>query len=165
LYPKVFQEYASFRDQYGEVWRIPSLIYWYGMKANEEFMVEIDHGKNILIRFLNLTAPYPNGNRHVYFKLNGQDRHIEVKDRSITSNELQNEKVSNDKDIGAPLQGKLISILVKEGQKVAKDDPLFAVEAMKMESTILAPFAGEVQRIALSPNTMVHQDDLILTLG
>jgi biotin carboxyl carrier protein len=36
---------------------------------------------------------------------------------------------------------------------------------MKMESTILAPFAGEVQRIALSPNTMVHQDDLILTLG
>jgi len=35
---------------------------------------------------------------------------------------------------------------------------------MKMESTILAPFAGEVGRIALKANAMVHQDDLILTL-
>ena len=164
LYPKVFSDYASVKDKYGEVWRIPSLIYWYGMKPNEEFMVEIDRGKNILIRFLNLTAPYPNGNRHVYFKLNGQDRHIEVNDRSIASNEILNAKVGSDKDIGAPLQGKLVSILVNEGQKVAKGDPLFAVEAMKMESTVLAPFTGEVQHVVLSAPTMVHQDDLILTL-
>ncbi len=164
LYPKVFQDYATFKDSYGEVWRIPSLIFWYGMQPDQEFMVEIDHGKNILIRFLSVNDPYPNGNRHVYFKLNGQNRHIEVKDNSISSNEILNEKIGSDKDIGAPLQGKLVSVAVTEGQKVEKNEPLFVIEAMKMESTILAPFAGEVERIALKANAMVHQDDLILTL-
>jgi len=164
LYPKVFTDYAKFKELYGEVWRIPSLIFWYGMQPNEEFMVEIDQGKNILVRYLSVNDPYPNGNRHVYFKLNGQNRHIEVKDNSISSKEVLNEKVGSDKDIGAPLQGKLVSVAVEEGQRVEKNEALFVIEAMKMESTILAPFAGEVGRIALKANAMVHQDDLILTL-
>ena len=92
------------------------------------------------------------------------NRHIEVNDRSLVSTEVLNEKVGGPKDIGAPLQGKLVSILVAIGDKVEKNDPLFVVEAMKMESTILASEAGTVERIALKSNTMVQQDDLILTL-
>jgi len=115
LYPKVFKDYATFKDSYGEVWRIPSLIFWYGMQPDQEFMVEIDQGKNILIRFLSVNEPYPNGNRHVYFKLNGQNRHIEMKDQSIFSNEVSKEKIGSDKDIGAPLPSKLVSVVVTKG--------------------------------------------------
>ena len=89
LYPKVFKDYLDFHREFGEVWRIPSLNFWYGLEQNEEFMVEIDQGKTILVRFLNITEPDPNGKRQVYFKLNGQNRHVEVLDQSIEVNTVQ----------------------------------------------------------------------------
>ncbi|MDZ7846910.1 MAG: biotin/lipoyl-containing protein [Owenweeksia sp.] len=73
-------------------------------------------------------------------------------------------KVEGPGDIGAPLQGKLIEVLAEVGQKVAKNDPLFVIEAMKMESTVVAPKEGEVTHIELSPNTMVKQDDLVVRI-
>ena len=55
-------------------------------------------------------------------------------------------------------------MLVKLGQRVAKDDPLFVIEAMKMESTIVSPRDGEVSRVVLNEGTMVMQNDLIIDL-
>ncbi len=164
LYPKVFKDYLDFHREFGEVWRIPSLNFWYGLEQNEEFMVEIDQGKTILVRFLNITEPDPNGKRQVYFKLNGQNRHVEVLDQSIEVNTVQNLKATEANDVGSPLQGKLVKILVKSGDQVKKNDPLFVIEAMKMESTVLASKNGTVRNIELSDNTMVAQDDLILVL-
>lgn len=164
LYPKVFKDYLDFHREFGEVWRIPSLNFWYGLVQNEEFMVEIDQGKTILVRFLNITEPDPNGKRQVYFKLNGQNRHVEVLDQSIEVNTVQNRKATEANEVGSPLQGKLVKILVKDGDQVKKNDPLFVIEAMKMESTVLASKNGTVRNIELSDNTMVAQDDLILVL-
>ena len=127
-------------------------------------MVEIDQGKTILVRFLNITEPDPNGKRQVYFKLNGHNRHVEVLDQSIEVNTVQNLKATEANDVGSPLQGKLVKILVKSGDQVKKNDPLFVIEAMKMESTVLASKNGTVRNIELSDNTMVAQDDLILVL-
>lgn len=164
LYPKVFKDYHDFNIENGEVWRIPTLAFFYGMKLNEEILVELAPGKTIIIRFLNVTAADEHGYRQVYFKLNGQNRHVEVKDESLKVETVSNRKASAEGDVGVPLQGKLIEILVKKGQEVNKNTPLFVIEAMKMESTVVAPRDGKVSHIELSPGAMVKQDDLVLTI-
>ncbi|MFD1553504.1 pyruvate carboxylase [Putridiphycobacter roseus] len=162
LYPKVYREFHEFNEVNGDVWVIPTQTFFYGMKQNEEILVEISHGKNIIIKFLNITAPDDAGNCQVYFKLNGQNRHIQVKNESLDIETKTNRKVSNEKEIGAPLQGKLTGILVKIGDKVKKNNPLFLIEAMKMESTVVAPMDGVIKVVVLSNNEMVHQDDVVI---
>ena len=58
--------------------------------------------------------------------------------------------------------GKLASVLVKPGDAVEKDMPLFVIEAMKMESTITAPADGEVVAVHLDAGTLVEQGDLVV---
>ncbi len=48
-----------------------------------------------------------------------------------------------------PMPGKVISVLVEEGQQVAEGEGLLIVEAMKMENEIKAPRAGVVRRLAV----------------
>jgi pyruvate carboxylase len=67
--------------------------------------------------------------------------------------------------VGAPLQGKISEIKVKEGEEVKVNQPLFVIEAMKMESVVTAPRAGKVGKIHLPAGTLVEQNDLVLELG
>ncbi|CAN0003404.1 unnamed protein product [Pylaiella littoralis] len=59
----------------------------------------------------------------------------------------------------------LYKVLVKKGQEVKANDPLFVLEAMKMENTVLALTSGKVKAINIKEGEMVMQDDLIITLG
>ncbi|MFB0925931.1 MAG: hypothetical protein QMB65_11750, partial [Vicingaceae bacterium] len=56
----------------------------------------------------------------------------------------------------------LSSVVVKAGDTIKKNDPLFIIEAMKMESTVTAPFDGKVKVIHLQGGVMVEQDDLVV---
>ncbi|WP_367389955.1 pyruvate carboxylase [Lewinella sp. LCG006] len=164
LYPKVYQEYYDFREEFGEVSNLPSPAFFYGLKPNEEIMVSIAPGKTIMIRYLNSTAADDLGNRLVFFTLNGQTRSVQVRDRNLKVDRVMNRKASGDKEIGVPLQGNLSKILVKEGQEIKENAPLFIIEAMKMESTITSPVAGIVKKIHLKEKTLVQQDDLVVEL-
>ncbi|MEY4065307.1 MAG: hypothetical protein RIR26_1515 [Pseudomonadota bacterium] len=57
----------------------------------------------------------------------------------------------------SPLTGKVLSVLVTEGQKVREGDVIMTIEAMKMENRILADCNGLIQniRIALGANVSV----------
>jgi len=135
------------------------------VEPNEEILINIEPGKNILVRFLNISEPDAEGNRVAYFKLNGQTRAVEVRDTNVKSTVVAHQKAIEDNEVGAPLQGSLSKLLVKEGDEVAVNDPLFIIEAMKMESTITAPVAGKVKRIHLKEKTIVHQDDLVVEIA
>ena len=165
LYPKVYKDFHEFNEVNGDVWVIPSTAFFYGMKQNEEIMVEISAGKNMIIKYLNTTAPDDEGNCQVYFKLNGQNRHIQVKNENLNIETKSNRKVANENEIGAPLQGRLTKILVKVGDEVGKNTPLFLIEAMKMESTVVAPKKGKVSELILNENQMVHQDDVVVIIA
>ncbi|MEO0875222.1 MAG: biotin/lipoyl-containing protein, partial [Bacteroidota bacterium] len=165
LYPKVYLNYHAFREQYGEVSNLPTPAFFYGLKPNEEIMVEIGAGKNILIKYLNSTVADEQGNRLVFFTLNGQTRSVQVRDLNEKVESVLHQKASGDKEIGVPLQGNLSKILVEEGQEIEVNTPLFVIEAMKMESTITAPVAGVVKKIHLKEKTLVEQDDLVVELA
>jgi pyruvate carboxylase len=164
FYPKVYEDFFKHREQYGEVSYIPSKAFFYGLDINEEIIVEIGQGKRLIVRLQYVTDPDEDGIRQVFFKLNGQTRVIDVKDKSYQSTKVAHRKVENENEIGAPLQGKLSKVLVKNGEEVEKNTPLFIIEAMKMESTVTAPFAGKVQKIHLRGGVIVEQDDLIVEL-
>jgi pyruvate carboxylase len=136
------------------------------MERGEEIIITLDKGKNMLISLDSVGRPDRDGMVTVYFKVNGQGRAVQIKNNSIKIDKIANAKAdnSNVKEIGAPLQGLLSTILVNKGEKVTKNQPLFIIEAMKMETTITATKAAEIHKISLKPNTMVHSEDLILTL-
>jgi len=144
---------------------IPTPAFFFGLKENEEIFIEIDKGKKILVRFINKTTPDERGMSTVYFMLNGQTRTIDVKDNSVKTETFIHKKASAENEIGSPLQGSLSKILVKEGDKVTVNTPLFIIEAMKMESTITATVAGVVKKVFLSEKTMVEQDDLVVEIN
>ncbi len=164
LYPRVFEKFHDHFAEYGAIRNLPTLAFFYGLQPNEEIIVELESGKRILIKYLDKGEPNEDGYRTLFFNLNGQTRAIQVRDLSIETNKVIHKKAAKDGDIGAPLQGSLSKILVKAGDKVAQNDPLFIIEAMKMESTITAPKAGTIKAIHLAEKTMVEQDDLVIEL-
>jgi pyruvate carboxylase len=166
LYPKVFEAYYEKRKEFGEVWHIPTINFFYGLKDDEEALVEIDKGKSILVRLLTCSETDENGIRKVFMRLNGQTRIVEIRDKKATVTSKENRKAdpSNAQEVGAPLQGKLSQLLVKEGQEVAVNQPLFVIEAMKMETTITAVKTGKVNKIFVEPGDMVKPEDLVICL-
>ncbi|NHN25289.1 pyruvate carboxylase [Flavobacterium jejuense] len=165
LYPKVFCDAYNNHVKYGNVTNIPTKNFFYGMEVGEEIMVEIEKGKNVLISLVSVADADVMGNVGVLFKVNGQLRNVLIKDKTIKVESAQNIKIEkgNPKHIGAPLQGLLSDIIVKNGQEVKKNDPLFVIEAMKMETTVVAPEAGVVNKIELKTGALVNAEDLIIS--
>ncbi len=165
LYPKVYADYFAHDELYGQVANLPTNAFFYGLKPNEEVLVRLSAGKTITVKYLNMTESDAQGNRLVFFSLNGQTRSVTVQDRNSGKEVVRNVKAAGTGQVGSPLMGNLSKILVKVGDDVKAGDPLFVIEAMKMESTITSPVDGEVMGIALREKTLVETDDLVVTVG
>ena len=166
LYPKVFTDALNHHEKHGNVIKIPTKNFFYGMELREEIIVEMDKGKTLLIQLLSVGEAHEDGLVDVFFKVNGQTRVVKILDKSIKVEKITHQKFdkNNDKEIGASLQGSLSSVLVKSGQKVKKNEPLFIIEAMKMETTITSHAEGEIDRVLLNEGEMVFADDLIIVM-
>lgn len=166
LYPKVFEQAHENYKLYGNVALIPTKDFFFGMKLQEETLVTLEPGKTIIVKLLSVSIPNDEGLRTVFFKVNGENRFVEVFDTSLNIIKEENVK-SNPEDtneIGAPLQGSLYKVLVKKGETIKENDPLFVIEAMKMETTVTAHKPGKIKSVCLKDGSMVKQDDLILTI-
>ncbi|MGB0526072.1 MAG: biotin/lipoyl-containing protein, partial [Flammeovirgaceae bacterium] len=167
LYPKVFEEYYEFCQLYGDISIIPTTSFFYGMKSGEEVLVELDKGKRLIIKLLFVSKPNDEGICRASFELNGKVREVKVRDKSFKVEKQSHRKADSAiaGEIGAPLQGRLSKVLVKKGDTVEENQPLFVIEAMKMETTISAPSAGSIEHVLLEAGTLVEQDDLVVVLG
>ncbi len=166
FFPKVFEEGAAFWKEYGDVSVVPTQLFFYGMVPGDDVTIEIARGKTLLIRLLSISEPDEKGHRTVFFKLNGQTRNIDVLDRSIKVETRENRRadVGNPGHIASPLQGRLSKVVVKNGDPVKKNQPLFVIEAMKMESTVSAPADGIVAHVELADGALVGTGDLVVEM-
>jgi pyruvate carboxylase len=166
LYPKVFTDAYNRHLKYDNLIKLPTKNFFYGMEIEEEIIFELDKGKTILVTLDSIGKPNGDGMVTVYFKLNGQGRSVNIKDNSIKVEKVEHLKAdkSNPLEIGAPLQGMLSKILVKKGDKVVKNQPLFIIEAMKMETTITATENATVKQLVLKSGIMVQSEDLVIKL-
>jgi glutaconyl-CoA/methylmalonyl-CoA decarboxylase subunit gamma len=67
--------------------------------------------------------------------------------------------------VTAPIPGMILSVLVKEGQKVATGAPLLKMEAMKMETVVSAAVGGTVRSIAVEAGDSVTQGQEMMVIG
>jgi pyruvate carboxylase len=167
LYPKVFEQAHENYKTYGNIALVPTKNFFYGMELGEEILIELEPGKTVIIRLLSIGIPNDEGMRTVFFKVNGENRFVDIHDTGLNIKKVENIKIdpADENQIGAPLQGSLYKVLVKKGQEIKENDALFIIEAMKMETTVVAFKAGKVTSITMKDGNMVSQDDLILTIA
>ncbi|TLY39095.1 MAG: pyruvate carboxylase subunit B [Nitrospirae bacterium] len=67
-------------------------------------------------------------------------------------------------DVATSMPGKVIKVLVKQGQSVKKGDLLLIVEAMKMESQVNAPIAGVVKTLYVNEGDDVKTEETLVTI-
>ncbi|SEJ24096.1 3-methylcrotonyl-CoA carboxylase alpha subunit [Sphingobium sp. AP50] len=68
---------------------------------------------------------------------------------------------AGDGAILSPMPGRIIAVLVEQGQQVAKGQKLLVMEAMKMEQSLLAPFDGIVADLKASTGAQVSEGALL----
>ncbi len=64
----------------------------------------------------------------------------------------------------AEMPGRVIRVLVREGDAVAYDQGLLVIEAMKMQNEIRAPKAGVIKSVVASAGKTVNSGDFLLSL-
>ncbi|MEO0139000.1 MAG: biotin/lipoyl-containing protein [candidate division WOR-3 bacterium] len=68
-------------------------------------------------------------------------------------------------EIKAPMTGRLVSLKVKKGQEVKKDQALAVIEAMKMEIILSAPKDAIVEDIFKNEGEIVNKNEIVIKLS
>ncbi|WP_437131199.1 pyruvate carboxylase [Peptostreptococcus russellii] len=166
LYPKVFDDYIAHVRDFNDVSKIESDVFFYGLNIGQECEVEIEEGKVLTIKLVDIGDAKEDGTRTLTFELNGMLRDVEILDNNYAGKIVNVEKadMNDPHQIGASIPGKVAKILVKEGDIVKENQPLIVIEAMKMETNIVAKSAGKVKDIKVSEGQMVIDKQLLIQL-
>jgi pyruvate carboxylase len=164
LYPRVFPDFAEHQTTYSDTSVLPTPVFFYGMAPGEEISVDIEKGKTLIIKFLTVGDPHPDGTRLVFFELNGQPREVLVLDKALAGDVKTHPKAEKDnpKHVGAPMPGLVVNVPVALGEEVAAGQKLVTLEAMKMETTVYAERAGRIAELLVRPGLQVDAGDLML---
>ena len=136
------------------------------LEVGEEISVEIERGKTLVIVLDAVGELDDDGNRTVYFTLNGRPRSIHVPDEAATAEAVVRERADpNDPgSIGAPMPGVVLDVSTTVGAKVDVGDPLVVLSAMKMETAVASPLAGTVKRVEVGEGDSLAAGDLLVLI-
>jgi pyruvate carboxylase len=166
MYPKVFLEYAAHRREFGDVSRLPTSPFFYGMQDREEVAVAIDKGKTLIVRQVGRSeVPDEEGKVKVFFEVNGQPRTVRVAKAGLENVPKKARPRADDTNIchvGAPMPGAVVTVAVKPGQKVARGARLVSIEAMKMETMLTAERDAVVKAVHVKPGDVIAAKDLLV---
>jgi len=167
MYPEVFAEFARFDREYSDVSVLPTPAFFYGLNPGEEIAVNIEAGKTLFIKLVNVGLADKEGKRIVSYELNGVPRESTILDKSLTTKVKARLKADPaiPAQVGAPIPGVITGIHSTVGGKVAKGDKLITLEAMKMQTTIYAPDTGVVAEILVKVGDSAESGDLLLKLS
>lgn len=66
--------------------------------------------------------------------------------------------------VKAPMPGKIIDVLVREGASIQRGEPLVILEAMKMQNEIMSPVSGTIVKVSAKNNSNVMKDDILVEI-
>ena len=166
MYPDVFASFNKFEREYGDVSVLPTPAFFYGLKPGEEIAVEIEQGKTLFIKLVNLGPVDKDGHRIVFFELNGMPREVTITDKSLQTTKKARRKADAAKplEIGAPIPGMITNLDHGTGAKLAKGDKILTMEAMKMQTTIYAPCDGAIDELLVASGDAVDAGDLLVKM-
>ena len=76
--------------------------------------------------------------------------------RNIELTGAKKTKKKDEGNLNSPISGKVVSVKVKDEDKVKKGDVLMIIEAMKMEYLIRAPYNGKVKKVNFKENNQIE---------
>lgn len=164
MYPKVFVDFMAAQDLYGPTSRLPTPVYFYGLEAGDEILVDLEPGKTLVIRCLAFSETNEKGMVRVFFELNGQPRSIVVPDRAHGAAEgaiRPKADAGDNNQIGSPLPGVISALNIKEGQSIKAGELLLSIEAMKMETAVHAERDGIVDKVLVKIGDQIDAKDLL----
>jgi pyruvate carboxylase len=166
MYPQVFVDFAKVQADYNDLSVLPTSIFFYAMQPQEEFAIEIEKGKTLLVSYSALSEPEDDGMVTVYFELNGQPRPTRVPDRSRAPRKVGRAKAEpgNPAHLASPMPGLVVSIAVSKGDIVNKGELVLHLEAMKMQTAVLSERSGVVQDVAVGVGSQVDAKDLLAVI-
>ncbi len=166
MFPRVFTTFDEHRQKFSDTSILPTPLFLYGLEPGEEAAIDIERGKTLIIKFLTVGDPHPDGQRTVFFELNGQPRNVLVQDRALAPTAARHLKAdaNNPLEIAAPMPGLVVTVSVRPGDAVARGQKLLSLEAMKMESTMYAERDGHIAEVLVTPGTQVEAGELVIRL-
>ena len=166
LYPKVFLDYMKKQDMFGDLSKLDTPTFFYGMNLHEELEIEIEEGKTLIVKLLTITDADEKGYRSIYFEMNGQQRVVLVKDESIKVVDISRMRAdnTNPEHIGATMPGTVLKVLSNVGDVVKRGEHIMVTEAMKMETTVQAPFHCKIKAVHVKAGEQITPGDLLVEI-
>ena len=166
LFPKVYEDYRKHRQEYGYITRMGSHVFFNGMALGETNKINIEDGKTLVIRYLGLGDQNEDGTRTVNFELNGMRREVAVPDKNA---EVKGKTVvladpEDKSQVGSSIPGMVSKVSVKPGDVVEENKVLAVIEAMKMETSVVARMAGIVDQVFIQDGSNVKAGELLMTI-
>jgi len=66
--------------------------------------------------------------------------------------------------VNAPMPGKILDVMVEENAEIKQGEPLFILEAMKMQNEIISNVNGKIRKVNIRENDSVMKDDVLLEI-
>jgi pyruvate carboxylase len=166
MYPQVYADFVKHYREFNDVSVLPTSAFFYGLFPREEITFEIEEGKTLIVRRVNVSDPDKDGRRTVTFELNGMTRETFIVDRKVVPQTKARQKadLTNPMQVAAPIPGLISAISVTIGTKVSKGDKLLMMEAMKMQTTVYAAADAVVSAINVQIGDTVESKDLLVEL-
>ena len=166
MFPKVFAEFVAHQKTIRRHQRPADAVVFLraGCRA-QEVTVEIEKGKTLIVKFLTVGDPHPDGRRTVFFELNGLPRE-RLRCRTVRTNRRPCSHPKADTNdpaqVGAPMPGESSPWPYKPATPWPRGQKLLSMEAMKMETTVYAEHDGKVAEVLVRPGTQIETGDLLV---
>ena len=168
LYPKVFEDYLTMQKKEGSMRYMGSDVFFHGIDVGETCEIKIKDGKVMIVRLQEIKPVDEDGNREVVFKVNGTTLSVEIHDKSANTKATRQNRImadeDNDLEIGANIPGNILKVVAKEGDAVKAGDTVAIIEAMKMETNVIAITDGVIDKIFVKDGQQVVSGELIAKL-
>jgi len=145
-------------------------VFFHGLAEGETSEIEVAEGKTMIVQLLEIGRLDAEGNRTIDFEINGNRREIKIKDKTErvsgigNSNAVQMADPDNNLEIGAGIPGTVLKVLVNEGDSVKEGQSLVVLEAMKMETNIVASCDGTVETVLIKEGQLVKSGELLVKI-
>ena len=166
MYPDVYGDLVKFCREFGDVSKLPTPAFFYGLKPGEEITIDIEQGKTLFVKLINVGEAAKDGRRIVSFELNGTPREATTLDRSLNTKVVERRKAdaSDPMELGAPIPGMISSLECGVGKRVEKGEKVLTLEAMKMQTTLYAPATGVIAEVLAEVGEAVDAGDLLIKM-